>query len=139
MIPKYRAWVKDKKCMGEVAMLHWSEDLPRSTELVLMRVVVRRPGNGGWISEHYMPYQVELMQCTGLKDKKNDKEIYEGDIVEDEFGNIYEVKIGHYFNGKQSAYGVFACELRDTDLLIYQPDEFVRVVGNKCENLPKES
>jgi len=49
-------------------------------------------GNGGvdWHLEQRKIDDIQLMQYTGLKDKKNNKKIYEGDIVriEDYYENV---------------------------------------------------
>jgi len=65
-----------------------------------------------------------LMQYTGLKDK-NGKEIWEGDVVKDMFGEIFEVQWHKYSAG----FTVIKKNLWNRDLR--EDDE---VIGNIYEN-----
>jgi uncharacterized phage protein (TIGR01671 family) len=121
---KFRAWHKYDRKMRMVKSIEFNDEsgLPECVYLAGLSTLPDKIGS------------VELMQHTGINDRRG-AEIYEGDIVKSEFGLIYEVRIGGYFNGKRLAFGVFACNSRDdVTSNIYEPEDFKEVIGNIYEN-----
>ena len=112
---KFRAWDKENEKMMKVS----------SISLENKEIAVKDFG-----TYHFFRIKdIELMQYIGLKDK-NDKEIYEGDIVilndaEEENRCIVKYKYGSYI--------LVDGDLRE-DLSNVESDKFLEVVGNIYEN-----
>ena len=110
---KFRAWDKINKEMFNVESMNFQE------RRVYRDIVSYREFNG-----------VELMQYTGLNDKNN-KEIYEGDILFESFGEKYYKVIFENGGFRAEFNGDFEEHFFD---LIDVVAQSCKVVGNIYEN-----
>ena len=109
---KFRAWDTEKQEMATVNFIGLND-----YEVGMEDEECRR-----WRATY--PYVCRLMQYVGCEDKNN-KEIYEGDIVKT------KEHIGQIIYSK----GMFFIDVkRDFYLPIYNVSEFMEVIGNIYEN-----
>ena len=118
---KFRVWVKDRKAVFEVVLINY---VTKKVTYLLERV-------GHLLSIRDEKFNdIELMQYTGLKDMRG-KEIYEGDILFESFGERYYKVIFENGSFRAEAEGDFDEYSFDLIDIVAQGCE---VVGNIYEN-----
>lgn len=118
---KFRVWVKDRKAVFEVVLINY---VTKKVTYLLERV-------GHLLSIIDEKFNdIELMQYTGLKDMRG-KEIYEGDILFESFGERYYKVVFENASFRAEAEGNFEEYSLDLIDVVAQGCE---VVGNIYEN-----
>ena len=119
---KFRAWNIRYKKMQVVERMWIPEDKP------ILGVHNDKFSIGtNWLNGEY-ELEFELMQYTGLKDSKG-KEIYEGDILKDEFGRVCLV----YWIEEEARFALRQ-KHRRTEYFMITNHLIEEIIGNIYEN-----
>jgi len=134
---KFRAWDKKNKKMCPVLNMNWlvNSKADGITKGNVSHVHTDKQRNSDPFDNYYgtIATNLEIMQYTGLKDKKGDEDIYEGDIIKTIDG-YSEVKFldgcfvihCHKFNNENY---ISLCEFIEM-----YPKSGVNIIGNIYEN-----
>lgn len=116
---KFRAWDKGNSLMCEVEQITFDEN----REITFLAVWNEEYG----LQEAEPITHFELMQYTGLRDKDG-KEIYEGDIVRSNYGNLVKVVF------TKGSFKIASLVSPNRNLCLLEYPQFVKVIGNIYEN-----
>ena len=120
---KFRAWLKEEKKMVNVETIDFTD---KSIQYLEKNEFIN-----AYLSRRMIFGDVELMQYTGLKDK-NDKEIYEGDILFFRDENMKYVAVW-----QDTAFIIKSIEIRKySEKMCWLDDTEIccEIVGNIYEN-----
>ena len=119
MTPKFKTWIKDYQIMKNVEFLAFNE---KGVAEIFTNPEDGEPED---FRHTHSPEQAILMQSTGLKDC-NDREIYEGDVVLCEWGEIGD---NIYRNT-----GKTVVDFSPHNLVMLEEADRLQILGNIYEN-----
>ena len=125
MTPRYRAWHKTWEEMGWITFIRYKKS-GEIFHLSFRRYIYKENIYGGLVKLD----EIELMQSTGLKDK-NDKEIFEGDIVK-MAKDVYSEPT--YYEVVRHRGGAYRLESKQHGCELWLRHTDCEVVGNVYEN-----
>ena len=124
---KFRAWLKEDKKMENVKTMDFTDKT--------IRCLKKNEFINAYLLRRVSFDDVELMQYTGVKDK-NDKEIYEGDIIKYKFP--YDKRIKHIspvkFLETEASFGIKDRYGNEIPLYTISANNYFEVIGNIYEN-----
>ena len=115
---KYRAWLKEEKKMVNVETMDFTD---KSMQYLEKNEII-----DAYLLRRMIFDDIELMQNTGIKDK-NDVEIYEDDIVWNEYDEEYQVVV--FDEGEYKLMGESHMQN------LYNNLDYIDIRGNIYENL----
>ena len=124
---KFRAWLKEEKKMVNVETMDFTD---KSIQYLKKNEFIN-----AYLLRRMIFDDIELMQYTGLKDKNN-KEIYEGDIIKYKFP--YDKRIKHIspvkFLETEASFGIKDRYGNEIPLYTVSSNNYFEVIGNIYEN-----
>ena len=130
---KFRAWHKAEKLMCPVNIITFGEGaflvgVEKQSDFIAANLLVHAPTEGRFCKND----EFELLQFTGLKDKKG-VEIYEGDIVTYNSRGL-DFKGYVVSNNWEFYYEPIDKFSKDYDHMSYPPGVDIEIIGNIYEN-----
>ena len=124
---KFRAWLKEEKKMVNVKTMDFTDKT--------IRCLKKNEFINAYLLRRVSFDDVELMQYTGLNDK-NDKKIYEGDIIKYKFP--YDIRLKHIspvkFLETEASFGIKDRYGNEIPLYTISANNYFEVIGNIYEN-----
>lgn len=133
---KFRAWQKEEKRMCGIASFRWAEWRGDyyNDHLSINLINKKHKSGKGYCLEWVTPNEVILMQSTGFTDRDG-VDIYEGDIVSNEYGPVWEVVYSLKRAGRFSlAYYMTNPNRGNLSFRELRKNTTIKVVGNIYEN-----